>query len=191
MVLEVMPKLITTHLVDMVNEKNHISITAIRRLINFIRLFRVLIELKPEVSKTIDARLKTFIDHPDKRVKDHTPALGDLLAFSAVSDSVSLGDLLNFYLDEQLDRQAFWIIQKIPELDHTDEKFKGKEIVLEESRSEVCFKTGLVGFQITMIFYTLCQVIEKKFGRNWKNIEASLDSNFGCLSLDEENDLQK
>ena len=100
MVLEVMPKLITTHLVDMVNEKNHISITAIRRLINFIRLFRVLIELKPEVSKTIDARLKTFIDHPDKRVKDHTPALGDLLAFSAVSDSVSLGDLLNFYLDE-------------------------------------------------------------------------------------------
>ena len=45
MVIEVMPKLIITHLVDMINEKNHVSITAIRRLVNFIRLFRLLIEL--------------------------------------------------------------------------------------------------------------------------------------------------
>jgi hypothetical protein len=100
MALEVMPKLIITHLVDMVNEKNHISIIAIRRLINFIRLFRMLIELKPEVSKTIDERLKTFIDHADKRIKDHAPALGDLLAFVTVSDSINLGDLLDAYLEE-------------------------------------------------------------------------------------------
>jgi hypothetical protein len=100
MALEVMPKLIITHLVDMVNEKNHISIIAIRRLINFIRLFRMLIELKPEVSKTIDERLETFIDHADKRIKDHAPALGDLLAFVTVSDSINLGDLLDAYLEE-------------------------------------------------------------------------------------------
>lgn len=100
MVLEVMPKLITTHLVDMVNEKNHISITAIRRLVNFIRLFRMLIELKPEVSKTVDVRLRRFIDDSNMRDKDHTTALGDLLAFSSVSDSVNFGELLNVYIEE-------------------------------------------------------------------------------------------
>ena len=51
MVLEVMPKLIITHLVDMVDEKKHISIAAIRRLVNFIRLFRLLIELAPGVQE--------------------------------------------------------------------------------------------------------------------------------------------
>ena len=156
MILEVMPKLIITHLVDMLQEKNHISITAIRRLVNFVRLFRMLIELKPEVSKTINERLKTFIDNPDKRIKDHCSALGDLLTFITVSDGMNIGELLDSYLEEQLDRQAFWIIQKIPELDHTDEKYKGKEVVLEESRIEVCFKTGMTGFQMTMVFYTLC-----------------------------------
>jgi hypothetical protein len=48
MVVEVMPKLLTTHLVDMVSENTHVSLLAIRRLFNFIRLFRLLIELQPE-----------------------------------------------------------------------------------------------------------------------------------------------
>jgi len=45
MVIEIMPKLLTTHLVDMVSDNTHISLVAIRRLFNFIRLFRLLIEL--------------------------------------------------------------------------------------------------------------------------------------------------
>ena len=43
MIIEVLPKLIITHLVDMVDEKKHMSIQAIRRLLNFIRLFKLLI----------------------------------------------------------------------------------------------------------------------------------------------------
>jgi len=62
MVIEVMPKLITTHLVDMVSDNKHISQLAIRRLFNFIRLFRLLISLKPEVEGIVDEKLKTFIE---------------------------------------------------------------------------------------------------------------------------------
>lgn len=44
MVVEVMPKLMITHFVNMVEgERTHISIQAIRRIFNFIRLFRLLI----------------------------------------------------------------------------------------------------------------------------------------------------
>jgi len=155
MVIEIMPKLLTTHLVDMVGDNTHISLVAIRRLFNFIRLFRLLIELQPDAEKILNQRLKTFKEEPDKRVKDHCSALGDILSFATVSSSYKLNDVLDAYLEEQLDRQAFWIIRQIPELDHTDDKFKGKEVILEESRNEVCFKTGMVGFHITMIFYTI------------------------------------
>lgn len=49
MVLEIMPKLIITHMVEIVSEKKHCSIIAIRRLVNFFRLFRILISLEPSV----------------------------------------------------------------------------------------------------------------------------------------------
>jgi hypothetical protein len=104
-----------------------------------------------------------------------------------VSDKYKLEDLLDGYLEEQLDRQAFWILLTIPELDHTDEKFKGKEVVLEESRNEVCFKTGQTGFHMTMIFFSLCNLIEAEYKN--KNLFEDLDSNWGCLPLKLENEL--
>lgn len=190
MVIEIMPKLLTTHLVDMVSDNTHISLVAIRRLFNFIRLFRLLIELQPDAEKILNQRLKTFKEEPEKRVKDHCSALGDILSFATVSSSYKLNDVLDAYLEEQLDRQAFWIIRQIPELDHTDDKFKGKEVILEESRNEVCFKTGMVGFHITMIFYTISELIETKFAKNYKNICEAIDENHGCLDSATENTLQ-
>jgi len=100
MVIEVMPKLITTHLVEMVNENKFISLVAIRRLINFIRLFRLLIELKPEVNDIVDSRLKSFKEQPEKRVKDHCSALGDILSFATISNNYKLSDVLDAYLEE-------------------------------------------------------------------------------------------
>jgi ubiquitin-protein ligase len=100
MVIEVMPKLLTTHLVDMVGDNTHVSLVAIRRLFNFIRLFRLLIELQPEADKILDQKLKTFKEEPEKRVKDHCNALGDILSFATVSNNVKLNDVLDAYLEE-------------------------------------------------------------------------------------------
>ena len=58
MILEIMPKLIITHMVEMANENKHISILALRRLINFIRLFRLCIELVPSVMETINQKIR-------------------------------------------------------------------------------------------------------------------------------------
>lgn len=54
MVIEVMPKLIITHLVELADEKKHVSIIAIRRLFNFIRLYRLLISLQPDTLNLIN-----------------------------------------------------------------------------------------------------------------------------------------
>lgn len=100
MVLEIIPKLIITHMVDMANERKHVSILALRRLINFIRIFRLCIELVPGVQTTINEKLNMFKNEESKRVKDFTPSLGDILAFTMVSDEVSLMDILEAYLEE-------------------------------------------------------------------------------------------
>jgi len=186
-----MPKLIITHVVDMVNENKHISVAAIRRLVNFLRLFRLLIELAPEVDGTINEKVAEFISGPEKRVKDFAASLGDLLAYVTISNKFQLKDLLDHYLEEQLDRQAFWIIRAIPELDHTDPKYKKAQLIMEDSRNEVCFKTGLAGFHITMIFYTLCEALEIRYKKDMSKFESDLDSNHGCLPADIENELQK
>lgn len=189
MVLETMPKLIITHLVSMVEGQKHISLIAIRRLVNFIRLFRLLIELSPEVETEINGKLQDFIASPEKRIKDHCSSLGDLLAFCLISNKVHLKELIDAYLEEQLDRQAFWIIRTIPELDHTDEKNKGREIILEDSRNEVCFKTGLVGFHMTLIFFSLCESMESLYKKDMVKLCEDLDDNFGCFNLKVESDL--
>jgi hypothetical protein len=86
-------------------------------------------------------------------------------------------------LEEQLDRQAFWILKEIPELDHTDEKYKDKDIVVEDSRSEICFKTGMAGFHITLFFFFLNKMIieDDKGKKEMEKLCKQLDSHFGCL----------
>jgi hypothetical protein len=61
--------------------------------------------------------------------------------------------------------------------------------VLEESRNEVCFKTGQTGFHMTMIFFSLCNLIEAEYKN--KNLFEDLDQNWGCLPLNLENELQR
>jgi len=100
MVLEIMPKLIITHMVEMANEVKYISILAIRRLINFIRIFRLCIELVPGVMPIINEKIRMFKEEEDKRVKDYTPSLGDILSMSIVSDQFNLSDFLEIYLEE-------------------------------------------------------------------------------------------
>jgi len=98
MVIEVLPKLIITHLVDLVDAKKSISIVAIRRLFSFFRLFRLLMALHPEVEKTIDADLEKFVNSPDLRIKDHFPSLGDLLTYSIISKKYNFVDIIDGYL---------------------------------------------------------------------------------------------
>lgn len=61
--------------------------------------------------------------------------------------------------------------------------------MLEESRNEVCFKTGQTGFHMTMIFFSLCNLIEAEYKN--KNLFEDLDQNWGCLPLNLENELQR
>lgn len=53
--VKIMVKLISTHIIDMMKENRHISIIAIRRMFNFIRLFIYLVNQDPKIQEEMDA----------------------------------------------------------------------------------------------------------------------------------------
>jgi hypothetical protein len=63
-VLAIFPRLITTHISHLMTEARYTSIVAIRRLINFMRIFQFLKKKDPRISELIDAKLKDFIEDP-------------------------------------------------------------------------------------------------------------------------------
>lgn len=85
----------------------------------------------------------------------------------------------------------FWILREIPELDHTNPDYQDKEIIVEEARSEVCFKTGLVGFHITLFFYYFNKMVVENGGKDLEKFVQLLDDHFGCLEFKQENTFQK
>jgi len=55
----------------MMKEKRHVSIIAIRRLFNFIRLFDYLQAKDPKIQETINEKLGSFIKDPESRNKEN------------------------------------------------------------------------------------------------------------------------
>lgn len=85
-------------------------------------------------------------------------------------------------------------MKEIPELDHTDEKYKDKDVVVEEARTEICFKTGMSGFHITLFFFFLNKMIIEAADNGKKNMTKfcqKLDSHFGCIDAKSETLFQK
>ena len=62
---------------------------------------------------------------------------------------------------------------------------------MEENRSEVCFKTGLTGFHMTMVFYELTKLFESRYDKKLNQFDEDVDKNFGCLPSGVENAFQE
>lgn len=81
----------------------------------------------------------------------------------------------------------FWILREMPELDHTDPQYKGKQLnIVEEKRNEVCFKSGVVGFRLTMAWYAIHKELDKLFKADMNAFSSAVDENWGCLPRETE-----
>lgn len=54
-------------------------------------------------------------------------------------------------------------------------------MIVEQARNEVCFKTGLVGFHMTLTFDAINKLLTEKYGGDLSKMDAELDANYGCL----------
>jgi ubiquitin-protein ligase len=202
-VMEVMPKMILTLIVDMTNEALHHSYKSIRMIVYAHRLFTLFLEKYPELKKEIDEKIKIFIENSESRHKDVTPSIGDLLVYLTVSETYKWNDLKESYLNEQLDRQVFWILQEIPELEKTYEKeieeekkapkeekktkAKPESQELEDAKIEASFKSTIVGYRITMMMKVINTDIFEKNGKVFSKLNEYLDTRYCQLSTEDEN----
>ena len=81
----------------------------------------------------MNEKVEFFIKDEKNRLKDKTPSLGDLLVMICLS-SHSIEELLPFYLEESLDRQIFWILNEIPELEKLIDSSE-----IDDVRTKICF----------------------------------------------------
>lgn len=187
MVLQVLPKLLVTLVVEMMQESTHTSIQALRVFVYFYRLFGLLLERYPEVRKELDQRIALFKEDESNRVKDKCSSLGDLLTYSLISEKHSLNSILQEYLGESLDRQVMWMLKDVPELGEVEGE-KGeekKETFVDEKRDEVAFKTNIVSNRVLLFFFHFFNKISKEGSK----VFPLLDSHFGQLHEQAEEEL--
>ena len=176
LVLKVMPKFFNYIVLNIMSEKVHNSSRAIEILIYVFRVMLLLIEACPEIKEEANKNLEEFIKNPEQRIKDKTPSLGDLLVMLSLSDK-KIEELLPSYIEEQMDRQIFWILQEIPEF---EKLINSSEV--DDIRAKICFKCGLTGQQLLLFYYYFMNKIIYGECDSLKKFAEKVDQNYCCLT---------
>ena len=178
-VLMVMPKILLTLILNMMQQKDFTSLKALRTLALFHRLFILLLEEYKDLYAEVDQILANFMKEEKYRVKDNLSSLGDMLSLMTVSKTVTWKDIIPVYLSEQMDRQVFWMLKEIPDLEKAEEK--GEELIMDEDRDHISFQTGKVGFFITMFYGFFIGRVCKPEGKTLNDLVTYYDEYFGRL----------
>ena len=176
LVLKVMPKFFNYICLNIMSEKVHNSSRAIEILIYVFRVMLLLEEAFPEIKTEANKNLEEFIKNPEQRIKDKTPSLGDLLVMLSLSD-IKIEELLPSYIEEQMDRQIFWILQEIPEFEDLINEDK-----VDDIRAKVCFKCGITGQQLLLFYYYFINKMIHSDCDTLEKFAEKLDKNFSCLT---------
>lgn len=179
-ILKAYPKIFTYLVTEISGEKLAMSSKALNTLIHVYRGFRLLLDTFPQAQETLESHVSKFITDPTYRLKENTNSLGDLLTYSVMTTKNSFKELLPFYIDESMDRSIFWMLKLLPEL---EELIDSSEI--DDVRAKVCFKAGIVGHQILLVYNYLNNKILFKDSLSNDDIKKKLDEDFGCLTENE------
>ena len=176
LVLKVMPKFFNYICLNIMSEKVHNSSRAIEILIYVYRVMLLLLEAFPEIKEEANKNLDEFIKNPEQRIKEKTPSLGDLLVMLSLSGK-KIEELLPSYIEEQMDRQIFWILQEIPEF---EQLINSAEV--DDIRAKVCFKCGITGQQLLLFYYYFLNKMIYAECDSLEKFAEKIDKNFCCLT---------
>jgi len=114
MVTKVIPVLMNTFIVIIMNGNMHESINALSAYTQVYRLFLAFCEKYTDIRKDIDTKIYNFIKNPDYRIKKHIPSLGEIIPMLSVS-SFTWNDIAKGLLSEIFDRNVI-ILKKMKNL---------------------------------------------------------------------------
>eukprot|EP01113_Clastostelium_recurvatum_P019316 TRINITY_DN2277_c1_g1_i8.p1 TRINITY_DN2277_c1_g1~~TRINITY_DN2277_c1_g1_i8.p1 ORF type:complete len:1241 (-),score=385.36 TRINITY_DN2277_c1_g1_i8:37-3759(-) len=116
MVLEVIPKLMNTFVVQAMSGRLYASVMALEGYQAFHHLLLMFLEEYPELYDQVNQVIESFMDDRSSRHKRKVPALGEWIPLLSVTDKYTWKDVAIPYLTEMFDRNVLWTVKKYPEL---------------------------------------------------------------------------
>jgi len=175
MALEILPKLMNTMVVNVMQGKLHASIKALEGYSAFHRLLIMVVEEYPLLLKKANEIVAKFIAHEKDRVKSAVPALGEFLPLLTISD-YTWADVAVPYLQECFDRNMLWAINQYPEL----EKFETQAV--SDVRLRKTFDANQVSLRLLM-FHVYFLGVARPEGISLADVAANYDSLMGRPSF--------
>ena len=169
---------------QMMDEKRHCSIRILRILAHTYALYLLFLETYPELVPLIEKNTELFMKDEKNRLKDAVPNLGSFLSNILVSFKANHKDVFTAYIDEQMDRQVFWMLRRIPELEEAT-----MQEHLDENRAKICFAHETTSYHIALFFKMLSDFVRNNF-KDTKDLLNHFAKNFGKFEGKLENELQ-
>jgi ubiquitin-protein ligase/Ran GTPase-activating protein (RanGAP) involved in mRNA processing and transport len=185
MVGKVILKCISTTIMKIIEQKRHPSVLIIRHLLNFHVLLLMFVREYPEIVQQFDHEIEKFISSEENRIKKNCPNLALVMVYLLFSEKYKFEDVVNYLNEEQLDRQVFWILKKIPELEDDS-----GTIAVDENRVRVTFSSQIMGYLLVCFYHDYIKILRDRF-KTWGSMLEFMESN--CCKLDDEseNKIQK
>lgn len=150
MAANVLLKAMFTVIIRMVDQKQNPCVDMVRQIVYFHSLMLLFAREYPEIIDDLDKEIESFLESKENRTKKQLANLGLILVYTLFSERYSFDDIVEAYFEEQLDRQVFWILTKIPELD--DSKNYGN-VVLDDNRVEITFMSQIISYLLVIFFH--------------------------------------
>jgi len=150
MALFLLTKMMNTQVVLLMDKGIAVSDVTLTGYCQLHRLLLALVDSFPQLRIIVRRRLDDFARRPDKRVKQYTPSLGELLTLLSVSDTYSWSSIAMAYIKESFDRSVLWACSRDPSL--------ATVIHGDESRLDKYFAVQKVAMRLTLfhaVFLTL------------------------------------
>jgi len=174
MVLEVIPKLMNTMVVQVMSGKLYASIVALEGYCYFYQLLLMFLEEYPELQAKVEETLENFQKNEWERHKKKIPSLGELVPLLTVSNKYSWKELAVPYLLEMFDRNVLWTLKQYPDLvaSSFDEASK-------LSRINKTFEATKVSNRLIMFHVYFLKHIAKPPGMSLMQMKELLNLRFG------------
>lgn len=177
---KVLLKAFFSSVLNIVDQKKRPNINIIRQIVHYHGLLLLLAREFPEITEYMEQTIRTFLTDKSSRDKKGTPNLGQMLICCLFSKEYNFNDIIEAYFEEQLDRQVFWILNKIPELEDDS-----NTMVIDANRVEVTFTSQIISYRLTMFYHDYNKIIRSQF-KDWTSLLEYLEQN-GCkLGIDVE-----
>lgn len=185
MVGKVLLKCISTTIMKIIEQKRHPSILVIRHVLNFHVLLLMFVREYPEIVKQFDHEIEKFISSEENRIKKNCPNLALIMVYLLFSEKYSFKDVVEHLHEEQLDRQVFWILKKIPELEDDT-----GVISVDENRVRVTFSSQIMGYLLVCFYHDYIKILRTRF-KTWNTMLEYMETHSCKLDDESEDKIQQ